>query len=52
MEVMIYMRISMQDIKVAYQNIINQSERDKIQAYFWGLLIMIYNYNIEKELND
>ncbi|HDG6000057.1 TPA: hypothetical protein PF714_002609 [Staphylococcus aureus] len=35
------LRISMQDIKVDYQNIIKRSERDKFQAYFWGLLIMI-----------
>ncbi len=35
------MRISMQNIKSDYQNIIKQSERDKLQAYFLGLLIMV-----------
>ncbi|HDE0139769.1 TPA: hypothetical protein PB369_002539 [Staphylococcus aureus] len=35
------MRISMQDIKSDYQNIIKQSEKDKLQAYFLGLLIII-----------
>ncbi|WP_115287835.1 hypothetical protein [Staphylococcus aureus] len=31
----------MQDIKSDYQNIINRSEKDKLQAYFLGLLIMV-----------
>lgn len=35
------MRISMQNIKNDYQNIIKRSEKDKLQAYFLGLLIMV-----------
>ncbi|HDL4506777.1 TPA: hypothetical protein PXB57_002255 [Staphylococcus aureus] len=31
----------MQDIKSDYQNIIKRSEKDKLQAYFLGLLIMV-----------
>ncbi|WP_414076680.1 hypothetical protein [Staphylococcus aureus] len=41
MEGITYMRITMQDIKVDYQNKIKRSERNKLQAYFLGLLIMI-----------
>ncbi len=35
------MRISMQNIKSDHQNIIKRSEKDKLQAYFLGLLIMV-----------